>query len=74
MNADGHEEKEVQKAGMDAETPQSDGIELAKENFDAMKDNKDIVLREDLKSTFQKFGTIKVSASPDTFFVSSRKE
>lgn len=71
VNTDGDEEKEVQKAGVYTETAQCDGIELAKENFAAMKDNKDVVLREDLKSAFEKFGTVKVSASPDFFFFRS---
>lgn len=71
-------EDDVNADGVETETPQSHGIELAlcssgqkdeqkdeqapvhaKAIFAAMKDNKDVVLREDLKSAFQKFGTVK---------------
>lgn len=34
--------------------------EPKKTSADMYKDNKDVVLREDLKSVFQKFGTVKV--------------
>lgn len=74
-NADGNEVKDVEKEGVDAEVLESGDAENAlggsdltkddqavaegKSTFAANKDNKDVVLREDLKSAFEKFGTVK---------------
>lgn len=68
--------KDVEKEGVDAEVLESGDAENAlggsdltkddqavaegKSTFAANKDNKDVVLREDLKSAFEKFGTVKV--------------
>ncbi|CAN4128186.1 unnamed protein product [Withania somnifera] len=51
---------EVAEKSMDSPT-EEDGQALAEEKLSvaACKDNKDIVMREDLKIVFQKFGTVK---------------
>ncbi|KAL3498409.1 hypothetical protein ACH5RR_041141 [Cinchona calisaya] len=67
-NVEGGEEND----GVEAELQKSDGVEKSgtvqkdeqglseqKPTFDSYKDNKDVVLREDLKSAFGKFGTVK---------------
>lgn len=43
--------------------------ETKKLSADMYKDNKDVVLREDLKSVFQKFGTVKVCDNLFLYFV-----
>ncbi|KAL6501961.1 hypothetical protein OROGR_027094 [Orobanche gracilis] len=68
------EEKEADKAGVENEAQESEDTEKSpviqnekedqgrgerKLNFEAYKDNKDVVIRDDLKSIFQKFGTVK---------------
>ncbi|KAL6533918.1 hypothetical protein OROHE_013751 [Orobanche hederae] len=69
------EAKEADKAGVENEaqesfdTEKSPVIQKEKEdqgrgegklNIEAYKDNKDVVIRDDLKSIFQKFGTVKL--------------
>ncbi|KAK6140939.1 hypothetical protein DH2020_025332 [Rehmannia glutinosa] len=73
-NAEESEEKESDKAGAESEAKESGDTEKSpdipnekddqgpgeqKRTIEAYKDNKDVVLREDLKSIFQKFGTVK---------------
>ncbi|KAI3468236.1 hypothetical protein Pfo_024899 [Paulownia fortunei] len=73
-NAGKGEEKEADKTGAETEAQESGDTEKSpdiptekedqgsgeeKTNIAAYKDNKDVVLREDLKSIFQKFGTVK---------------
>lgn len=74
-NAGKGEEKEADSTGAETEAKESEDTEKStdipnekevqgsgeeKPNIAAYKDNKDVVLREDLKSIFQKFGTVKV--------------
>jgi lupus La protein len=57
------EPKADAKASSDADEAEEDNkknnTEAKKTSADMYKDNKDVVLREDLKSIFQKFGTVK---------------
>ncbi|XP_011081824.1 la protein 1 [Sesamum indicum] len=68
------EEKEAAKTGAETEAQEPEDAEKSPDNQDdnedqrsgegktniaSYKDNKDVVLREDLKSIFQKFGTVK---------------
>lgn len=69
----GSEEKVGEKASLESEGKESEDEEKAsdisiqkdaekaeKPTEAAYRDNMDVVLREDLKSVFQKFGTVKV--------------
>lgn len=75
-NAGKDEEEEADKIGAETEAKEPEDAEKSpdihddkedqgsgegKTNIAAYKDNKDVVLREDLKSIFQKFGTVKVT-------------
>ncbi|PIM98998.1 hypothetical protein CDL12_28510 [Handroanthus impetiginosus] len=68
------EEEEADKTGAEVEAQESEDAEKSteipnekedqgsgeeKKNITAYKDNQDVVLREDLKKVFQKFGTVK---------------
>lgn len=59
-----NEVQESEASGKSVESPmEKDDDEAAKQekpNISACKDNKDVVLREDLKTLFQKFGHVKV--------------
>lgn len=59
------ETKEGEKPSEDSVAEDEENKE--KSNATAFKNNKDVVMREDLKSVFQKFGNVKVSLM--TFFV-----
>ncbi|KAK4388857.1 La protein 1 [Sesamum angolense] len=73
-NAGKDEEEEAAKTGAETEAQEPEDAEKSPDNQDdkedqgsgegktniaSYKDNKDVVLREDLKSIFQKFGTVK---------------
>ncbi|KAK4419986.1 La protein 1 [Sesamum alatum] len=72
-NAGKDEEEEAAKPGAETEVQEPEDAEKSpdqddkedqgtgegKTNIASYKDNKDVVLREDLKSIFQKFGTVK---------------
>ncbi|KAL0394059.1 UNVERIFIED_CONTAM: La protein 1 [Sesamum latifolium] len=70
-NAGKDEEEEAAKTGAETESQEPEDAEKSPDNQDdqgsgegktniaSYKDNKDVVLREDLKSIFQKFGTVK---------------
>ncbi|CAI9759652.1 unnamed protein product [Fraxinus pennsylvanica] len=58
-NVEGDEENEEDTTGAENEVQESKGVGEEKSTIADYKDNKDVVLREDLKSIFQKFGTVK---------------
>ncbi|KAL2525531.1 La protein 1 [Abeliophyllum distichum] len=58
-NVGGDEENEEDTTGAENEVQESKGVDEEKSTFAEYKDNKDVVMREDLKSIFQKFGTVK---------------
>ncbi|CAA3028521.1 la 1, partial [Olea europaea subsp. europaea] len=58
-NVEENEENEEDTTGAENEVQESKGLGEEKSTIADYKDNKDVVLREDLKSIFQKFGTVK---------------
>ncbi|CAI9772340.1 unnamed protein product [Fraxinus pennsylvanica] len=58
-NVMGDEENEEDKTDAGNEVQESKGVDEEKLTIADYKDNKDVVLREDLKSIFLKFGTVK---------------
>lgn len=66
-SGEGKVEEKTELDGEDGDKSSDGSIEKVEEkegktSIDTYKDNMDVVMREDLKSVFQKFGTVKVQS------------
>ena len=69
LETDGKETKEEGKPSEDSIAENEESKEES--NAAAYKNNKDVVMREDLKSVFQKFGNVKVPSWTISFYLAN---